>query len=390
MKTKKHLACFVTMAIITSIILAPSAFAQKNKQNKRMRQHQQGQKQQTAPFASQILAYFDAWDANHDGVLTEQEVDTCVANPQIEGETAAALGALKMSMKKGIDAISRTELEGHLNGKGQGDMNYEKLYAGCLVRLRRAREAVFTNGMPHLDKVTQGHIGDCFFLAPLGCAVSRYPERVRQMITPNPDGTFNVKFGKGKPVTVNAPTDTELAILSSSGGDGMWVPLLEKAFATAKNETRNPNKQAEIATDIIANGGATKATIEMLTGSDTKSLRIRNSKRKGQVPSADEQEKVIGELRLLLPRLLQDKRLICAGTPENVTTPGINGRHAYAVVAFDVATDTLTLWNPHGQNFRPKGRAGLEGGYATQDGVFRLPLADFVQIFGGMSYEAAK
>ena len=74
------------------------------------------------------------------------------------------------------------------------------------------------------------------------------------------------------------------------------------------------------------------------------------------------------------------------GTTE-VTTPGLTPKHAYAVLAYDEATDQVTLWNPHGQAFTPKGPAGLANGYPTKDGVFRLPVEEWVVQFSGFAYE---
>ncbi len=52
--------------------------------------------------------------------------------------------------------------------------------------------------------------------------------------------------------------------------------------------------------------------------------------------------------------------------------------HAYAVLDFDEKTDALTLWNPHGTNFTPKDSPGKTAGYPRKDGIFAIPLTDFV------------
>jgi hypothetical protein len=359
-------------------------------QQRQKRQRQRPQYPPASPFAARMLAQFDALDTNRDGILNEREVDAAVANPQIQGENAAALAALKMSMrnkKMDVERITREELQRRLMG-AKGEINYEKLYQGSLSRIRRGRERLFTQGIPHLTTVQQGHIGDCFFIAPLGCAVARNPERVRQMISENDDGTVTVRFPGSKPVTVTPPTDTELGLLSTSGGDGTWVPLLEKALGEVRNQGRK--NQADTATDLIASGGATKNSIELLSGNDAKTLRIRSRQRKGEPPSPEEQAEVLTELRRLLPAVLRDGRLACAGTPERVDVPNINPRHAYAILGFDAARDLLHLWNPHGDKFRPKGAPGLQNGYPAKDGAFVLPLTHFVLIFGGMSYETRR
>jgi thiol-disulfide isomerase/thioredoxin/tetratricopeptide (TPR) repeat protein len=62
-------------------------------------------------------------------------------------------------------------------------------------------------------------------------------------------------------------------------------------------------------------------------------------------------------------------------------------KHAYALLRYDSKTDTVDLWNPHGNNFKPKGPPGLTNGYPTKDGLFTVPLDDFVQQFTGVSFE---
>ena len=67
--------------------------------------------------------------------------------------------------------------------------------------------------------------------------------------------------------------------------------------------------------------------------------------------------------------------------------PGIRGNHAYAILGYDVAQDAVTLWDPHGDKFTPKGEPGLEHGYARAEGRAQIPLPELVQFFGGFSFE---
>jgi hypothetical protein len=39
----------------------------------------------------------------------------------------------------------------------------------------------------------------------------------------------------------------------------------------------------------------------------------------------------------------------------------------------------VTIWNPHGSDFMPKGPDGPANGYARKDGVFKAPLAEVAQ-----------
>jgi len=57
------------------------------------------------------------------------------------------------------------------------------------------------------------------------------------------------------------------------------------------------------------------------------------------------------------------------------------------VFGYDSERRQVTLFNPHGNGFEPKGPPGPANGYPTQHGVFTLPLQDFVHIFQHMSCE---
>ena len=71
------------------------------------------------------------------------------------------------------------------------------------------------------------------------------------------------------------------------------------------------------------------------------------------------------------------------------TTPDFNPNQAYAVLGYDAASDKVTLWNSHGQDFTPQGAAGPENGCITKHGVFEIPLTQFVKQFSGMAFEVA-
>ncbi|MBF4161240.1 C2 family cysteine protease [Nocardioides acrostichi] len=93
-----------------------------------------------------------------------------------------------------------------------------------------------TDGVPDIDDVSQGGVGDCYFLSAIIAILNMPggPEKIRDMIERNPDGTFTVHFADGD-VTV----DGEIAVDASGNGGyahtsderGYWVAILEKAFA---------------------------------------------------------------------------------------------------------------------------------------------------------------
>ena len=44
-------------------------------------------------------------------------------------------------------------------------------------------------------------------------------------------------------------------------------------------------------------------------------------------------------------------------------------------------------WNPHSNNFTPKGEPGMKNGYVTENGKFTLPLVEAYQFFGSFTFE---
>jgi hypothetical protein len=57
------------------------------------------------------------------------------------------------------------------------------------------------------------------------------------------------------------------------------------------------------------------------------------------------------------------------------------------VFRFDAERDMVITWNPWNDDFKPKGEAGRENGYARDDGIAEIPLADFIEIFRVMRIE---
>lgn len=85
----------------------------------------------------------------------------------------------------------------------------------------RTGEALFPRS-PRATDAVQGGIGDCFLVAALAAIATADPNRIRELVTDNGDGTFTVHFADGD-VRVDAdPLPTQNA---------MWVAVIEKAYA---------------------------------------------------------------------------------------------------------------------------------------------------------------
>jgi tetratricopeptide (TPR) repeat protein len=169
-------------------------------------------------------------------------------------------------------------------------------------------------------------------------------------------------------------TDAELAFASANSKDGSWVELYEKAIAEARNEQKPPGKRFHVALDAIAKGGDEEPILSYISGHRV-SVFPFNSERDAQSPA--------GRLALLRQKMgfASTNQLLAVCATRQCSTPGLTPDHAYAVLNYDLQADTVKLWNPHGNDFKPRGRPGTAHGYPTKDGIFTMPLADLTQQF---------
>jgi hypothetical protein len=294
--------------------------------------------------------------------------------------------------------------------------DFQSRYAQSLSRIEKTDRSLFGDDNElSIDHCHQGPLGDCFFVAPVGGLVKKSAADVRAMISPltGVEG-YNVKFGNGRVVRVAPLTDAEVAISSTTldggGQDGLWLAVLEKAFGTLRRDDNPSRYEMESATDAIAKGGSTASTIQLLTGHAVQRITLKRpvkgwipeefdrNRRRVAPPSgtviptepAGDVDVLAKKVRDGVKKTLAAGRLVATGTGDDRQPPGISGKHAYAVLAFDEAKDTLTLWNPHGNSFKPKGEAGRLNGYPTKAGIFEIPVADFVRVFNGVSIETEK
>ncbi len=398
-------------------------------------------------FAQVVRSRFQSWDSNHDGALSPAEVDQWTVDPQTKGDAAAAIATIKLAMRRKTDPIKTFTLamiEGPApKDPGATDVeeddtamkdprtlsDLQKRYRASLRRIAQAQRTVFADDHPDLGSFHQGPLGDCYFVSMVGALAYHEPARLSGMLRPAADGSCAVQFPGQKTVDVPPLTDAQIAISSTAGKDGLWLPVVEQAFGLhrqssraapqAGHESPPPDPRDDEPTDLIAHGGYAGTTIELLTGHDAARIGLGgvatktpepaktgqpsksgppdksgeparpDSAAKTPKPLTDEQlQERAAKMRELLPGLLENKRLVSVGTAKEFKLPpGINPSHAYAILAFDPSTDRVTIWNPHGNSFKPKGPPGLEHGYPTRGGRFDMPLAEVARVFRGFVYE---
>ena len=352
-------------------------------------------------FAQTVLRDFDAWDRNGDGVLSPEEIGRAALDPRYHGEDAAALAALHVWLNATKDATPltkawfagyqpvRLQLSRDLpaDERKRARKAYDatpgslqSAFAGDLRRLAKAgRTELFQNDGPALTDIRQGALGDCYMLAPLGAMIHRDPESVRRMIQPDGEG-YRVAFGDGKTVRVGPLTDAELATGGSTVANGLWIRVVEKAYGSRDFK----DGEARLSRDTMG-GGRPGVAGRGFTGHRFTSLALVGDFRK-EVPDTEVEPK-LDRLRREVPETLGAGRLVLAATPHGEVPTSVTPGHAYAVFGYDPKTDRITLWNPHGNDFRPRGEEGVENGYERAGGVFSMPLPAFAHAFSRIFFE---
>ncbi len=375
-------------------------------------------KSDARPFSVIANESFEAWDMNHDGTLQPEEIDKLVVDPKIKGEQAAALAAMKLvvrSNKIKPPELTRDFVENHskdpagealpsemkpepakpdskVDGKPaptpRPPTSLERRYQAAVRKIKsNAKPELFADGTPDIDHCRQGPLGDCFFVAGVGAYVHRDAQAVKKMIkeVPGEDGRvkYEVDFPAGQDVTIPALTDAQFALTSTTGGDGIWLQVLEQAYGSVRNKSKPGDKQTAEASDAIARGGSLGTTLRVFTGHVIERTKLRSV--------ADKDSGLVDKVRASLSAAVKANRLAGASTGTTLPLPpGVNGKHAYAILGFDEATGMIELWNPHGNTFKPKGDPGLERGYETKAGIFKVPVAEFVKIFDSLVVETNK
>jgi hypothetical protein len=359
----------------------------------------------TSPFVEAVNHSFDIWDANHDGILTQVEIDHAALNPEFHGKDAAALAALDTWLATSKDPApfltkdwfgnyksvrlrippKTPALEAKKTRKAYSASpeSLEFSFSRSLNLLKKLKRSDLYDGSgPDLSDIRQGRLGDCFLLAPLGAMVHRDPNQVKQMVTVKSDG-YQVQFGDGKKVDVAPLTDSELAMGGSATTDGLWIRVLEKAYGAR----RIKEGTIGVSQDNM-NGGSVSVSSKALTGTGYRGIKLIGNYLTEVADSA--LDPLLEQVRKEILLAIEQKLLVTATTPNREMPKSISMNHAYAVFDYDPSTDKITIWNPHGDNFKPKGPEGMEFGYAKRDGIFAMPLKDFARTFGRIMFEVKK
>jgi hypothetical protein len=304
-------------------------------------------------FYEVVQQNFNKWDLNHDGMLDSQEIQKAFKNPKYTGDAAAAISVLKKIETSHFhehEPLQSFTLEQILEMQNKGNprrKKNKKVFENTLKKIDAESTQLYAHGLPKIDEIKQGATSDCYFLSVVGALVLAHPEKIKDMIETNPDGrSYTVYFKGAKPVKVDRPSAGECAAYNSNGGDGIWLPVLLKAYGRLKMRTGEYNDvPLDPVERTVVHGGVPAKVVTLFTGHATSKKHPRECR----------------DLRQWLSDAFERKRVVI------VSVPG----HAMAGVAYDRKSDQLEIWNPWGSSktYKPLGAE-------MQNGFFAVPISE--------------
>lgn len=329
---------------------------------------------------------FPQWDRNHDDALDGREINALIGNPQVRGGEAAALVAIRSHLLFGGENTQDQKLPREVVLGLAYDPGAQRDFLQSRNRMTSGSRALFLPGDPNLSAFNQGRLGDCYLLSTIAAFVQRDQKAVQTLIKLKPGNAFEVSFASGRKVAVSPVTDAELVMGSKPGSDrGIWLVVLEKAYAGIREERSGLRTGKSVkANDAVVmdflDRGSSVPVIQQLTGHRA---RMENWESETTKP-------VLEPLHKLLGKLTHDRKLCVASTITDRSKKlphGIIAQHAMAVLAYDQPRRMVRMFNPWGNDLAPAGPPGLVNGYVTRQGMFEIPLPEFVRIFRGIAYE---
>jgi hypothetical protein len=208
---------------------------------------------------------------------------------------------------------------------------------------RQVAGQLFVNGATYND-IHQGSVGDCYIVAALAEVALKNQAAITNMFVVNGDGTYTVRFynnSVAEYVTVDSylPTDTGGSLMYANRGayyasasNELWTALAEKAYVQINEMgwTRGSLSGSGQNDYGAIQGGYISAALGHVTGQSTVGFAYTTG---GFTTFVDayNQGKMIGFASMVTPSSSQ-----------------VVGSHAYAVVGYNAANQTITLFNPWG------------------------------------------
>lgn len=227
---------------------------------------------------------------------------------------------------------------------------------------------LFVNGVSVHDP-KQGQIGNCYVPAALAAIAHADPKAIEALIRPNDDGTVTVRFFDTQTFTPHeVVVDRDLygsfgrakyggaTQRDVNGNAETWFSLVEKAYATWRGSY-----------EVVAQGGSVGQLQSEVLGRPNVEHWLNTGVSAEQVFAT-------------IQAGTSQQRAMAAGTygtqeAARYTNSGLYAHHAYSVLGAkeENGQQLVTLRNPWAS-----GEPGRDG---VDDGVFDLPLQDFMRLF---------
>ncbi|HEY9786810.1 MAG TPA: C2 family cysteine protease [Candidatus Obscuribacterales bacterium] len=348
---------------------------------------------------------FERLDWNEDGIVSHDEINRAMNDGDYVGEDAQLVAMLKEEGER-IAMLSDDDLWLEWTGISKADMaklnelsvtsdktdGEKKLVADVDNRmwsmgrdLKNADKHLYGVHADPLDAIKpeaiyQNQVGDCYFLASVAALAKTQEgkEQIRDMIEDNKDGTYAVRFpGHPRSITIDEPTDAELAHAAGGTRDGVWVAVLEKAYA--KYYERESGEKHTYNTDGIGGGDASEV-IQLLSAKETRHVELTEVSKE--------------EMHNILTRSMDfDRPVTCgidspdgekSGAKKAANPAGLPSGHSYTIMNYDPNTRTVTIRNPWGSGEVKDGAGNTKDG--NNDGIFTMSLDDFYANFDDVQY----
>jgi hypothetical protein len=249
------------------------------------------------------------------------------------------------------------------------------------------------DGKQLADAITQGDAGSCAFLAGLIGLLRTRLASGGVKVQEHKDGTYRVKFpGSDVQYKVSKPTETEMLRYATAGKNGLWLSVLEKAYAQFRGREADTffftPFFSEDAFKSLMNpklGSYPRFVIQLLTGKDAgrQVVQFPTLLENGKLDEKEVGEQLEKMMGTVDPknRFRPIKTIAIAGSKriDGVWDGDLNKSlppgHAFAVVGYDPEQKEVMLQNPYN-------RKGTKFG-----STFSMKLKDFVSEFAIMASE---
>jgi hypothetical protein len=331
-------------------------------------------------FTKLAFGKFSELDSDDDGFISKDDVNRALQDPTFTGADAAMIATLKVTLGD-LQSLSDDEFGWENDGVTRADLTaYDRLrernsdhktVKTVAARFKKSKTKIAArsnnlfDGVPDVNSIKQGTIGNCWFLAALVAVGHRNVSDIKKMVK---QGDLADEFvvtlpGVAKKITTLKPTDAELAIFALS--NGLWLPVIEKSYGAAVNkDALFFVNSSDI--DALDGGDFLPKGIRVMTGSsvDTDILSLtRKDTTRSKIKSAFANKKIV--TANVRPEVLGASR----------RDNGLPMGHAYTVLGYDEEKDAVELRNPWGHDGMPfKGR-------------FIQTISELDENFTGVAYE---